>query len=65
MNELRIDMPVGWMYYKTPRENAADAFEEFVIDIENIGVNLDNVKIVLCILRDEDGNDIDRYYSQY
>ena len=65
MNELRIDMPVGWMYYKTTRENAADAFDEFVSDMESVGVNLDNVKIVLCILRDEDGNDIDRYYSQF
>ena len=65
MNELRIDMPAGWMYYKTSRENATDAFDEFVSDMESVGVNLDNVKIVLCILRDEDGNDIDRYYSQY
>ena len=61
MNELIITYsPTNWIYYKTEQVNVDDAYTEFICDCENIGINIDNMNPLSVILRDENGNEINR-----
>ena len=61
--EVMIVLTGGnWMYYKirTRLSTAKAALIEFRNAAGHAGINIDNVKIKEVVLRDENGNDIDR-----
>ena len=59
MNELKIEFDhSSYLYFKTEKENASDAFDEFLELAEGIGCNLDNRQVSEVVLRDSEGNDI-------
>ncbi len=65
MNEIMICLgDAGWVYYKTDETNCKWAIEEFEKALENAGVNTDNLNIKEAYLRNEEGNDIDRYVGK-
>lgn len=57
MNELMVR---GWIYWKTDKSTAKEAYEEFVRAAENAEINVDNLGFGI-VLRDEDYEDIDTY----
>lgn len=65
MNELMISFVGGnYLYYKTLWGNAVDAIKDFYSDCNSLSINIDNMRIVGAVLRDEEGNDIDLYVNE-
>ena len=60
MNELMICFGSDYLYFDTKEMTAREAFAEFVDICERIKINIDNVKFTSAVLRDKNGNDIDR-----
>lgn len=60
MNELLVSYGKNWLYFKTGQFTADKAYQEYEEMCENAGINIDNMKPVLIVLRDKDQNDIDR-----
>ncbi len=56
----------GWIYYKirTRLTSAKAALIEFRHASEHAGINTDNLHIKEVVLRDKNGNDINRYILQ-
>lgn len=61
MNELKIEfINNNYLYYATKETDVNRAFGEFCFVMDLVGVNLDNMKVKETVLRDRNGNDIDR-----
>ena len=54
-NELMIALAEGWVYYKT----SAGTVDEALKELEEKGINFDNLKNFSAYLRDQAGEDID------
>ena len=61
MNELKLVYGIeDWFYFKTEAETVIDALADLTIKFEKIGVNFDNMIWEEAVLRDANGNDIDK-----
>ncbi len=61
MNELKVEFVSNdYLYYATEETDVNRAFEEFYFAMDSVEVNLDNMKVKEIVLRDRNGNDIDR-----
>lgn len=60
MNELMICFGSDYLYFDTKEMTAREAVADFVDVCERIRINIDNVNFTSAVLRDKDGNDIDR-----
>ena len=59
MNELKILYDnYSYLYYKTNKESAKEALDEYEWLCDRIGIDLSNMNMTECVLRDEDGDDI-------
>lgn len=62
LNELLVEFAgSGYAYFKTSKNTAKKAFEEFRTSLSDIGVNDDNVAYGKAVLRNPDMEDIDEY----
>lgn len=50
----------SYMYFSTKQMTAREAFSEFVDICERVRINIDNMKFTSAVLRDKNGEDIDR-----
>ena len=59
-NELMISLGNnGWLYFPTGQSTCERAIDDFLHNLEKVGVNTDNIRIKECSLRNEDGEEID------
>lgn len=59
MNELWIDLGMGFLYFATNKTNLPDALEEFLDKLDTIGCISDNFGWEEIELRNEDGDAIE------
>lgn len=61
MNELKIVLNSGdYFYYDTEKTTAKSAFAEFLFVCSKIHINTDNAAFDKVVLRDKEGNDLDK-----
>ena len=61
-NELMINIGTeSWIYYKTNKNKALEALNEFLHTCETVNINTDNLHITSAVLRNSDNEDIDIY----
>ena len=60
MNELMITFDsVGWLYFKTSKDTASKAFDDFCELCEQMGINIDNMVVKELVLRNSEMDDVD------
>lgn len=51
----------GWLYFKTNEAAADKALDRFYNACENAGIDISNIEISECEVRNEDGDTIDTW----
>jgi len=63
MNELAIFLKDSHIYFMTDKTNVDMAYSDFEDACNSVGINIDNLSVVECILRDKNGEDIEGVYK--
>ena len=60
-NEAMITVNGGWLYFKTNAAEADKALDRFHEACENAGIDISNIEISECEVRNEDGDAMDTF----